>query len=100
MISYARPRPSVCDVVEAVNMWNLLIFSLDIPTCTRKAIKAISVCHNRPFTDKRIWDTVVGDFKLKKAYSITCNKFFGCSSFKPSSWIWKVRTSPKIMFFL
>ena len=34
----------VCDVVEGVSMWNLSILSLDIPTCTREAIKAISVC--------------------------------------------------------
>jgi hypothetical protein len=90
----------VCDVVEGVSMWNLSILSLDIPTCTREAIKAISVCSNRPLADKRVWNTVGGDFKLGKAYSIACNKFSECSSFKPSSWIWKVRTSPRIMFFL
>jgi hypothetical protein len=100
MISYARPRPSVCDVVEGVNMWNLSILSLDISTCIREAIKATSVCSNRHLANKRVWDTVGGDFKLGKAYSIACNKFSECSSFKPFSWIWKVRTSPKIMFFL
>ena len=100
MISHARPRPSVCDVVEGVNMWNLSILSLDIPTCTREAIKAISVCPNRSLADKRVWNIIGGDFKLGKAYSIACNKFSECSSFKPSSWIWKVSTSPRIMFFL
>jgi hypothetical protein len=60
----------VCDVVEGVSMWNLSILSLDIPTCTREAIKAISVCSNRPLADKRVWNTVGGDFKLGKAYSI------------------------------
>uniref|UniRef100_A0A2N9FRW2 RNase H type-1 domain-containing protein n=1 Tax=Fagus sylvatica TaxID=28930 RepID=A0A2N9FRW2_FAGSY len=50
----------VCDVVEGVSMWNLSILSLDIPTCTREAIKAISVCSNRPLDDKRVWDTTGG----------------------------------------
>jgi hypothetical protein len=90
----------VCDVVEGVSMWNFSILSLDIPTCTREAIKAISICPNRPLTDKRVCDTVRGDFKLGKAYSIACNKFSECSNSNPSSWIWKVRTSPRIMFFL
>jgi hypothetical protein len=58
------------------------------------------VCSNRPFADKLVWDTVGGEFKLGKAYSIICNKFSECFSLKPSSWIWKVRTSPRIMFFL
>jgi hypothetical protein len=90
----------VCDVVEGVSMWNLSTLSLAIPTCTRESIKAISVCPNRPLADKRFWDSVGGEFKLGKAYSIACNKFSECSSLKPSSWIWKVRTSPRIMFFL
>uniref|UniRef100_A0A2N9ESQ0 Reverse transcriptase domain-containing protein n=2 Tax=Fagus sylvatica TaxID=28930 RepID=A0A2N9ESQ0_FAGSY len=54
----------VCDVVEGVSMWNLSTLSLDIPTCPREAIKAISVCSNRPLADKRVWDTVGGEFKL------------------------------------
>ena len=58
------------------------------------------ICPNRPLADKRVWDTVGGDFKLGKAYSIACNEFSECSSSKPFSWIWKVRTSPRIMFFL
>uniref|UniRef100_A0A2N9G3W3 CCHC-type domain-containing protein n=1 Tax=Fagus sylvatica TaxID=28930 RepID=A0A2N9G3W3_FAGSY len=90
----------VCDVVEGVSMWNLSTLSLDIPTCTRESIKAISVCPNRPLADKRVWDSVGGEFKLGKAYSIAYNKFSECSSLNPSSWIWKVRTSPRIMFFL
>uniref|UniRef100_A0A2N9HJ77 Reverse transcriptase domain-containing protein n=1 Tax=Fagus sylvatica TaxID=28930 RepID=A0A2N9HJ77_FAGSY len=90
----------VCDVVEGVSMWNFSILSLVIPTCTREAIKAISVCSNRPLADKRVWDTVGGDFKLGKAYSIACNNFSECSSLRHSFWIWKVRTSPRIMFFL
>ena len=60
-------------------MWNLSILSLDIPTCTREAIKAMLICPNRPLADKRVWDTVGGDFKLGKAYSIACNKFSECS---------------------
>uniref|UniRef100_A0A2N9J7P9 CCHC-type domain-containing protein n=1 Tax=Fagus sylvatica TaxID=28930 RepID=A0A2N9J7P9_FAGSY len=77
----------VCDVVEGVSMWNLSTLSFDIPTCTQESIKAISVCPNRPLADKRVWDSVGGDFKLGKAYSIACNKFSECSSLKPSSWI-------------
>ena len=90
----------VCDVVEGVSMQNLSILSLDIPACTREAIKAMLICPNRPLADKRVWDTVGGDFKLGKAYSIACNKSSECPSSRPSSWIWKVRTSPRIMFFL
>jgi ribonuclease HI len=90
----------VCDVVEGVSMWNLSTLTLAIPTSTRESIKAISVCPNRPLADKRVWDSDGGDFKLGKAYSIACNKFSECSSLKPSSWIWKVRASPRIMFFL
>jgi hypothetical protein len=90
----------VCDVVEGVSMWNLSTLSLDIPTCIRESIKAISVCPNRPLADKHVWDSVGGEFKLGKAYSIACNKFSECSSLNPSFWIWKVRTSPRIMFFL
>jgi hypothetical protein len=81
-------------------MWNLSILSLVIPACTQEAIKTMLVCTNRPLADKRVWDTVGGEFKLGKAYSIACNKFSECSSLRPSSWIWKVRTSPRIMFFL
>jgi ribonuclease HI len=81
-------------------MWNLSTLSLDIPYCTQESIKAISVCTNRPLADKRVWNSVGGDFTLGKAYSIACKKFSDCSSLKPSSWIWKVRTSPRIMFFL
>jgi hypothetical protein len=90
----------VCDVVEGVSMWNLSILSLDIPACTREAIKAMWICPNSPLADKCVWDTVGGDFKLGKAYSIACNKFSECPSSRPSSWIWKVRTSPRIMFFI
>jgi ribonuclease HI len=81
-------------------LWNLSTLSLDIPNHIRESIKAISVCPNRPLADKRIWDSVGGEFNLGKAYSIACNKFSKCSSLNPSSWIWKVRTSPRIMFFL
>uniref|UniRef100_A0A2N9HXU9 CCHC-type domain-containing protein n=1 Tax=Fagus sylvatica TaxID=28930 RepID=A0A2N9HXU9_FAGSY len=88
----------VCDVVEGVSMWNLSILSLDLPTCIRESIKAISVCPNRPLADKRVWDSVGGEFKLGKAYSIACNNFSECSSLNPSSWIWKVRTSPRISY--
>jgi ribonuclease HI len=90
----------VCDVVEGVNLWNLSILSLDIPVGTREAIKAMWICPNSSLADKRVWDTVGGDFKLGKAYSIACNNFSDCPSSNPSSWIWKVRTSPRIMFFL
>jgi ribonuclease HI len=90
----------VCDVVEGVSMWNFSSLSLDIPSCIRESIKAISVCPNRPLVDKRVWDSVGGDFNLGKAYSIACNNFSECSSLNPSSWIWKVKTSPRIKFFL
>uniref|UniRef100_A0A2N9IH06 RNase H type-1 domain-containing protein n=1 Tax=Fagus sylvatica TaxID=28930 RepID=A0A2N9IH06_FAGSY len=71
-LSFWEDSLRVCDVVEGVSMWNLSTLSLDIPTCTREAIKAISVCSNRPLVDKRVWDTVGGEFKLGKAYSIAC----------------------------
>uniref|UniRef100_A0A2N9F207 RNase H type-1 domain-containing protein n=1 Tax=Fagus sylvatica TaxID=28930 RepID=A0A2N9F207_FAGSY len=50
----------VCDVVEGVSMWNLSILSLDIPTCTQVAIKAMLICPNRSLADKRVWDIVGG----------------------------------------
>uniref|UniRef100_A0A2N9HHK0 Reverse transcriptase domain-containing protein n=1 Tax=Fagus sylvatica TaxID=28930 RepID=A0A2N9HHK0_FAGSY len=62
----------ICDVVEGVSMWNLSTLSLDLPTCIRESIKAISVCPNRPLADKCVWDSVGGEFKLGKAYSIAC----------------------------
>jgi hypothetical protein len=48
----------------------------------------------------RIWDSHRGGFSLSKAYLLACNSFTDCNSLKPSSWIWKVRTSLRILFFL
>ena len=98
-LSIGEDTLRVCDVVEGVNLWNLSSLSLDIPVATREAIKAMWICPNSSLADKRVWNTVGGDFKLGKAYSIACNNFSECPSSNPSSWIWKVRTSPRIMFF-
>ncbi len=81
-------------------MWDFSKISLGISANIREAINVTSVCKNRHLPDKRVWDSVGGDFKLGKAYSLACNNRPECSSFKPSSWIWKVRTRPRIMFFL
>ena len=90
----------VCDVIENVSMWDFSKISLDILPITREAIKAIVVCPTRPIADRRVWNSSGGEFKLGKAYSLACNNFAECSSLKQSSWIWKVRTSPRILFFL
>jgi ribonuclease HI len=90
----------VCDVIEGGSMWDFSKISLGISANIHEAIKVTSVCQNRHIPDKRVWDSVGGDFKLGKAYSLACNNRPECSSFKPSSWIWKVRTCPRIMFFL
>jgi hypothetical protein len=90
----------VSDVLESVSMWDFSKISLHIPHITREAIKAITVCSTRPIADRRVWDSNGGDFNLGKAYSLACKSFDACSSLKQSSWIWKVRTSPRIHFFL
>ena len=90
----------VSDVLESVSMWDFSKISLHIPHTTREAIKAITVCSTRPIADRRVWDSNGGDFNLGKAYSLACKSFDACSSLKQSSWIWKVRTSPRIHFFL
>jgi hypothetical protein len=81
-------------------MWDFSKISLDILPTTREAIKAISVCSIRPIADKHVWDSSEGEFSLGKAYSLAWNNFSECTSLKQSSWIWKVRTRPRILFFL
>uniref|UniRef100_A0A2N9GVI8 Reverse transcriptase domain-containing protein n=1 Tax=Fagus sylvatica TaxID=28930 RepID=A0A2N9GVI8_FAGSY len=53
-----------------------------------------------PIADKHVWDSSEGEFSLGKAYSLAWNNFSECTSLKQSSWIWKVRTRPRILFFL
>jgi ribonuclease HI len=99
-LSFLEDSLRVCDVMESVSMWDFSKLSLDIPTTTRETIKAISVCSFRPIADRHVWDSSGGDFHLGKAYSLACNRFAEGNSLKQSSWIWKVRTSPRILFFL
>ena len=81
-------------------MWDFSKISLTLPLNTREAIKAISVCPTTSLADRRVWDSNGGDFNLGKAYVLACNTQTECISPKPSAWIWKVRTSPRILFFL
>jgi hypothetical protein len=90
----------VCDVIEGVSTWDFSKISLTLPLTTWEAIRAISVCPTRSLADRRVWDSNVGDFKLGKTYALACNTQTECYSPKPSSWIWKVRTNPRILFFL
>jgi hypothetical protein len=90
----------VCDVIEGVSMWDFSKISLNLPPITREAIRAISVCPIRSLADRRVWDLNGGDFKLGKAYALACNTQTEFYSTKPSSWIWKVRTNLRILFFL
>uniref|UniRef100_A0A2N9ERH6 CCHC-type domain-containing protein n=1 Tax=Fagus sylvatica TaxID=28930 RepID=A0A2N9ERH6_FAGSY len=53
-LSHWEDSLRICDVVKGVSMWNLSTLSLDLPTCIRESIKAISVCPNRPFANKRV----------------------------------------------
>jgi ribonuclease HI len=90
----------VCDVIEGVSMWDFSRISLSLPSNTYEAIKALSVCPARSLADRRVWDSVGGQFSLKKAYSIACNTSSECFKTKPSDWIWNVGTNPRIKFFL
>jgi hypothetical protein len=90
----------VCDVIESVSMWDFSKISLTLPSNTCEAIKAILVCPSRPLADRCVWDSSGGEFNLKKAYSIACNTQSECIKHKPSDWIWKVRTNPRIQFFI
>jgi hypothetical protein len=53
-LSHWEDSLRICDVVKGVSMWNLSTLSLDLPTCIRESIKAISVCPNRPLANKRV----------------------------------------------
>jgi hypothetical protein len=90
----------VCDVIEGVSMWDFSKIFLTLPSNTYETIRAISVCSYRTFADRRVWDSIRGEFNLKKAYSIACNTSSECLQPKPSDWIWKVQTNPRIHFFL
>jgi ribonuclease HI len=90
----------VCDVIEGVSMWDLSKISLSLPLNTCEAIKATSVCPSRPLADRCVWDSSGGEFNIKKAYSIAYNTQSECTKLKPSDWIWKVRTNPRIQFFI
>jgi hypothetical protein len=89
----------VCDVVEGVSMWDFSRISLTLPSNTYEAIKAMSICPSKPLADRRVWDSIGGQFSLKKAYSIACNTSSECFKTKPSDWIWNVGTNPRIKFF-
>ena len=99
-LSLVEDSIRVCDVIKGVSMWDFSRISLSLPSSTYEAIKALSVCPSRPLADRRVWDSVGGQFSLKKAYSIACNTSSECFKTKPSDWIWNVGTNPRIKFFL
>ncbi len=89
----------VCDVVEGVGSWDLSRISMTILTLTCESIRAVPVCTTRQQKDCIAWDSCNGDFCLKIAYLLACKSPTSTTTIAPSTWIWKVHTTPRIRFF-
>jgi ribonuclease HI len=88
----------VVDVIEGVGVWDFSRISFTLPKIISDSIRAVSVCSFSNKEDCLAWDSSDGGFNLGKAYQLACKPSNVING--PSSWLWKVKTSPRIMFFL
>uniref|UniRef100_A0A2N9GG55 RNase H type-1 domain-containing protein n=1 Tax=Fagus sylvatica TaxID=28930 RepID=A0A2N9GG55_FAGSY len=85
----------VVDVIEGVGVWDFSRISFTLPKIISDSIRAVSVCSFSNKEDCLAWDSSDGGFNLGKAYQLACKPSNVING--PSSWLWKVKTSPRII---
>jgi hypothetical protein len=88
----------VVDVIEGAGVWDFSKISFTLPKDICDSIRVVSVCPVSNQEDYLAWDSSDGGFNLGKAYHLACKPSNVING--NSSWLWKVKTSPRIVFFL
>ena len=90
----------VVDVIERVGFWDFSKISFTLPNDIRDAIRAVNVCSLSNQVDSIAWDSSDGGFSLGQAYQLDRKQQNVVNGPINSMWLWKVKTSPRILFFL
>jgi ribonuclease HI len=90
----------VVDVIEGVGFWDFSKISFNLPDNIRDAIRAVNVCSLSNQEDSIAWDSSDGGFSLGQAYQLARKQQNVVNRPNNSMWLWKVKTSPRILFFL
>uniref|UniRef100_A0A2N9IBY2 Reverse transcriptase domain-containing protein n=1 Tax=Fagus sylvatica TaxID=28930 RepID=A0A2N9IBY2_FAGSY len=90
----------VCDLVSDGGLWDLGKLSFSLPLELIQLIKGTHISSFSPKHDSIVWDDPRGQFLLKHAYQLALGNVNANISSNPTSWIWKVKTNPRIRFFL